>query len=915
MSAVALRLIAFSGVATAPAFVLPAPDYLKYAAATLPLLDKSFSASTCASLERRGSLCSAATDLAQAHAAFFDATSDEYSLGRVNALLLDYVGSWRNVTANGTKTNPSVDDFFACKPLATAAGTLLRAAAPARPSNWSDADLNDLATAASQVCSPCCQIGTFNQPLSRAAGIARFLKAFPDGDPDGSRAAYLSTTWEYWSRGVNAHTYTENANVYNSIFLSELFSLGSTLNASALAADLATPETQSLLRSFRDTVGPSGLAPAYGDSWSLAGGSGAGSDTTVWAAEEMCYWPSVFERAAAADANESARYAWAAASYFHAATNGYQLDPPLGPPPLPFSGGPGKCLLHFIEAATVRAANAPPPSYFGDAPGATVRRTPGTASVVSSPDKLILYASRAPCAAPAASAPYAMLEAFSAGKDHAHLEQTGALLYFAARGVTYVHGAGRDNALAAAAATLVLAPDASPSGNASASHFPFSEVTDQFVAGGEWTLVEMPTRHLYTVGTVPDAYFSRNMTFLRFFFKTYATPLDVFIGHINLFNPSTNATRVLNDFSPADPGSTGWSQDRVTGTIVSDSAMPSGHALHFTSAPRAASYIVARPPSPVALPGVFDVREWPLLRAFVRFGVNASLVNSTDAVSIGFGPYVLPPGTPGSEPMTMSYADFNAQGLGPGAEHSGTWVPGTHYDAHLLSPRSLPNVTSARARVVESDAAGVLVMEGKQATGVAWTRATVLVAEGALVVFDVVTVAQGGAPAALNSSWQAGPSFPLQIEAAPVPVGASACALDAGGFNFTGCLAVNSTRATDRLLLWFGAWRVDGAGRATAVNATVGASRVVMTGRAQPAAAFARLGISAGTTVFASLLLPHSAADDADKLADAVRASVVGTNATMTFGGGVHVWINVSSANVDFGVQRETLGGDTSPTD
>ena len=913
MSAIAMMaylfLVAASAATASSSFVLPAPDYLGYVRTMLPELDKSFTASTCASLERRGSLCSTATDVAQAHAAFYDATSDGASLARVNELLLAYVGSWRNVTANNTKRNPSVDDFFACKPLATAAGTLLRAAAPGAPENWTVADLADLETAASQVCSPCCQVGTFNQPLSRAAGVARFLRAFPGGDPDGSRAAYLTATWDYWSRGVNAHTYTENANVYNSIFVSELFSLGSSLNASALAADLATAETRSMLRLFRDTVGPSGLAPAYGDDWSLVGGSGAGTDTTVWAPEETCYWPSVFERAAAAYANESSQFAWAAASYFHAATNGYQLDPPLGPAPPPYSGGPGKCLLHYIEAATVRPQNAPPPAYFGDAPGATVRLTPGTASAVSSPDKLILYSSRAPCVAPSSSAPYAMFDVFSAGKDHAHLEQTGALIYFASRGVTYVHGAGRDNQLAAAAATLILAPDAS----SNASHFPFSEVTDQFVAGGAWTLVEMSTRHLYTVGTVPDEYYVRNMTYFRFFFKTYGTPLDIFIGHLNLFNPATGATRILNDFSPADPGSSNWTQDRATATLVPDSLMPSGYAIHFTGPAKAASYTVVRPPSPIVLPGVFDFREWPVLRAFVRFGANASLVNSTDAISIGFGPYVLPPGTPGSAPTSMSYADFNAQGLGPGAEHSGVWVPGTHYDAHMLTPRSLPNVTGAAARVVDSDSAGVVAMEGKEATNVAWTRASVLVAEGALVVFDVVTVAQGLTAPDFNI-WLVGPSFPLQIESPPVPVGAAA--LDAGGFNFTGCLTVNSTRATDRLLLWFGAWTVDGAGRATVANVTVGSNRVSMTGRAQPAAAFARLNnndghLGAGTTVFASLLLPHGATDDVHKLADTVSANVVASNATIVFGradgsaGSVSVWIDYAATqSVAFAVRR-----------
>ena len=407
-----------------PPFSLPAPDYLGFVNLTLPLLDAAHSPAACTKLAAAGALCDPATDLAQAHAAMYLATHAPSSISRVSALLLEYLKGWRNVTKNGTGKNPSVDDFFACRPLATSAGILFAASAGGVPAGWAPADVADLTTAASQVCFPCCQQGVFNQPMSRAAGIAIFLHYFPQADAEGALSSYARDTWAQWA-GPTAdgadHTYMENSNVYNSIFLAELFALGGALNMSWLAEDLATPATRRMLLHFRDTIGPSGLAPAYGDDWSLVGGSGAGTggnrDTAVWPAEEGCYWPSVFERAAAAYTNESSRFSWAAASYFHSVSGGYQLSPPLGPPQIASKGDrPGKCLLHFLEAAALRPPAAPAPQWMGDeGPAATMRNVPAAegGGGAPAPDKLLLYTSRAPCTG-AAMAPYAAFETFSA---------------------------------------------------------------------------------------------------------------------------------------------------------------------------------------------------------------------------------------------------------------------------------------------------------------------------------------------------------------------------------------------------------------------------------------------------------------------------------------------------------------------
>ena len=180
-------------------------------------------------------------------------------------------------------------------------------------------------------------------------------------------------------------------------------------------------------------------------------------------------------------------------------------------------------------------------------------------------------------------------------------------------------------------------------------------------------------------------------------------------------------------------------------------------------------------------------------------------------------------------------------------------------------------------------------------SGVTWVRTAVLVSEGALLVVDRVTVADEGSRAV---GWRVGPSFPLQIAADPVSVSPSA--MDAAGFNSTGCLALNASLAeSTRLLLWFGAWRVGAGGEGVAAPISVGTNRVLLVGRVQPAAVFAQLdgGLKAGVTVFASLLLPHDGAQGGAGLAGKVKGMAEGGNVSISFpvgvaGGMVHVAVD-----------------------
>ena len=261
----ALLLCAFCAAAPAPA----ERGYLAYVSQQLPLLDAAWDASRNPCPAPLGKPpCDAAASLAAAHALYYNCTGAPASLARVSSLMRQYVASWRNATANGTRPNADQWNFFACRPGAVAARALLTA--PGAAADWGVADLAGLRDSLAAVCSPQ-MYGVFNQPASRASGVALFAQLFPDSDANGTLRAYAEAVWGDWT---STHAYGENSPDYNAIFLRELFSLGATLDPAAAAADLAHPLTRATLEHFLDLIAPSGVIPAHGDAWGGAGGSG-----------------------------------------------------------------------------------------------------------------------------------------------------------------------------------------------------------------------------------------------------------------------------------------------------------------------------------------------------------------------------------------------------------------------------------------------------------------------------------------------------------------------------------------------------------------------------------------------------------------------------------------------------------------
>lgn len=206
LSALLLLLTASFSLAEPPA-ALPRPDYLGFVSEQLPLLDAAFHVSSCYNHGRVTTPCNGATALAALHATYWTASLNYTFVPRASSLMLAYVATWANVTANGTEPNPDSEDFFAGAPLAIAMRGL--ASVPGGFEGWAAIDLENAQRAMKDECSPEMR-GPWNQAMSRAVGTAIALEAFPALDVDGSWAQYAADVWSDWTA---AHAYAENSPV------------------------------------------------------------------------------------------------------------------------------------------------------------------------------------------------------------------------------------------------------------------------------------------------------------------------------------------------------------------------------------------------------------------------------------------------------------------------------------------------------------------------------------------------------------------------------------------------------------------------------------------------------------------------------------------------------------------------------
>lgn len=847
-----------AALASSAATSAAARPYLAFVQSQVSMIDAAYK--PCTTVLGK-SPCDTASSLAAVHALLYEITGAADSLSRVSALLLEYVVSWRVATSNGTHPNADQWDFFACHPGAIASRVLLSDAPGAR-TGWLPTDLADLETALGQVCSPQ-MYGVFNQPASRAAGVALFAQLFPRSDPRGELRAYAAAVWEDW---VGTHAYPEDSPDYNSIYLRELYDLGETLSPAALAADMATPATRATLERALALVGPSGVAFAFGDAWGSAGGSGYSTDVRPWVVEELYYWPVVFERAAVAYGDGA--FAGAALhSFALAAAAAAAAAPKAAPEPL--VGLQALLLAHVAAAGGGPAPEAPADAGAGVAMRAMPDGPRGAG--VLRPDKLLLYATRQPCA----NASYAATELLASNFYHAHGQQTGALVLYSAGGVTFLHTTGRDNRLPAAASMMLLS---APPG-ASQPQYPFRAVADQgLLPGGPFLRLDLPTTHMQRTSLHPADAWAVNLSSLHFYVSAplpRGATATLRLAHIALVAPDGTTERVLDTFDPAQ-GAAPWAPRGAA--LVRDSALPPGAGAYAQALNCSGRCTFSRPANATPpLPGLLDPRDWPWLRVYARLEGPVVLNASADAnfLQIGTGPYY---SNPGAAPSSMDHTfDWSSEGL-----EGGRPVPPSSdlpYDVESLSPTFFTNTTSAGASRDTRDSCGAFSTRGYVSPGVVWSRAQLLLEEGPLVVVDTLALSSGD-PAGLRTG---GPSFALQVQG-DADVGPGY--IDAVGFNATGGCAATlggapspTDRSSARLLLWFAAF--DAAG--SPVELHVGAQRAQLVSTF-PLAAFARtveaLAVHAPLT-FVTVLAPHDPQWPAAGLAAGARAHAA-PNGTVT---------------------------------
>lgn len=890
----------FARAASLPPAALPRPNYLAFAREQLPLVDAQFQESSCYSHGRVTTPCNAAVKLAALHATYWNLTGDLTYVPRASSLMLLYVRTWANVTSNGTQPNPDTYDFFAGAPLAIAMKGLVRVAGGL--DGWAAVDVSNVRRAMQDECSPemrgpwcvggasrgcppsltappCCP--RRNQAMSRAVGTAIAIDVFPELDAGGSWSEYAASVWSDWT---SAHGYSENSPVYNSIFFVELFSLGRALSPAIADADARSAPSLAFCAHYRDLIATSGFISSFGDNW-----SNAGVNISTWGPAEMAYfWASAFERCATAAAQaagsggpDPASLSWAAAASFFSATGGWQggiggsaacgaAGLPLGPIQPPDADD----LRRVLNAESWRQEQSPTLSPAASVPFSTAlvtRRKQPVGDAV--PDKLILTPDRTP----GSGAPYAVSDLWhSSVLYHTHIQQVGALTFFASNGTTFLRHTGRDNTLPEAAATsMIIWRDVT-----NITAFPF-RAPENFIHPGTWVLAELPTSHMSPWPTMaPADFYRRNLSALHFFFANELQgggTIDLSLAYIHLFSPVTGAVLVIDDFSDVDyawPNATIAHEAGAPGPTQQVLTIKCGAGLSNNTRPAS----VKRP-----LNHVFDAHDdFQLLRFFWRVGANAPR-NSTALLTVTTGPYSIPEGDYATHPVIGSCYDWGSVGYGAGTNYAIVSPRGALQVAELLYPSFAPNVSAAFAAPLSpaGDSLGGFTVRGHFSSGIMWERRIVLLREGALLAFDALAVERGD-PADVEA-WRGGPSYNLQLLHGLDDldrVAGYSNVYDARGFNGTGCYGNGAVgESPDHLLVAL--FATSGAHASGAVG---GAASAWLVGNVHVATPFihAALSSSGGPMRFVTLLLPHGGgAGEAPVLAAAVTVSREGGDATV----------------------------------
>lgn len=244
------------------------------------------------------------------------------------------------------------------------------------------------------------QLGTDNQALARQAGVATALSLFPEDPKAADWKQYLD---DGWKEILQLEDFDENATGYAGIGLRSTIEIA---RLQGLTEDLQKPGIRRAMERARDTLSPSGSLPEVGDNY-----FSDGLDTN---------WLMVFETAARLyDDPSFLTAAWKL--FWRGAGNPPGLR---GGEMISDSNIEWLLSLEEIDAA-------PAPIDAGSV--VTLRNTPDGEDV---PDKMVLGPDRNP------GSPFALLDLYSDGY-HAHQNRHGAVLFYEANGIPFLHGLSR----------------------------------------------------------------------------------------------------------------------------------------------------------------------------------------------------------------------------------------------------------------------------------------------------------------------------------------------------------------------------------------------------------------------------------------------------------------------------------------
>ena len=603
-------------------------------------------------------------------------TADEVYLQRAHQSLTLFVEYWQNKTKNGSL--PFQANSFTGWPVAFQYKTL-------KDMNkgplWSQTYDDHFKLALADYCRPNHLGGAWNEGISAALATETALQLFPEFDENKGWKAFVQTTWEDWAHG---HTYVENANADNGMFLCKMFMLSDILGKTD---DLVNNGVRVLLEKYRDMIAPTASLPNYG------GGLQDSSYPPSGFPEGACYFTAVFERAASLYNDPSFR--WAANMFWRYANVDELKDK--------------DCLL-WITMARVWMNEALKP-IFKDVSSTVLRRhEPFSFNV---PDKLVV----APSRMPGSGTPYVMLELYpSSTIYHNNPMQVGALIHYEYDQTIFLYvGWSKQHPMPDDTNMPIMYPY-SETGD---KYFPYRLSSDIFKPD-EYQINDQPTRRFQLASLHWKAYVTRHFNELSIVCPNpFKETIYLYIDHMELVGP--NGTLLVDDFLNSVP----WSNAEFT-----NDTKVGKKALKIKCAPSKITTSTRPKDSKPPLGYSFDVRNYTHLRYHWKMSSNYKL-NDTCGCAV----------------CDKSFcASYNGYKYIQWPFSVNTTYLSTNGTMGVLDITFFPEVINTKAETTNGDSYGHVNITAFILKDTQWFRQVILLQEGILIIADYIkpTVDQDG---------------------------------------------------------------------------------------------------------------------------------------------------------------------------